>query len=300
VTIANGGNELRSGNLSYSQRIGDDGMRLTAAFGLTRSRPGFTLSQFDTKTQSETADIDVTYPVILQRSHSLTAGLGFSYLNTEVELLGDQFSRDRIRTASAVVNFTQTGFLGGRNGGTLKLTQGLPFFAASDPDEHETSRSDSEPDFTTLSLDLVHARRLGNRFDLVGKASGQYSLIPLPASQEFSLGGASYGRAFNSGELTGEHGASASAEIGYDWKMGLPQVGRSRPYVFLDYGVAWDEETSSSTGSRLALGSTGLGIQLSMFGWSDIRMEYDVPLVRTPENEGDRNGRFFVFMNGQF
>ncbi len=300
ATIAHETEELRSASLSYSQRIGVNGMRVAGVFGITKSNPGFTLKEFDTVTRSESGDIDLSYPILLQRNYSLTAGLGFSYLNTEVELLSDRFSRDRIRTARATVNFTQTGFLGGRNGGVFELTQGLPILAASDPDVHATSRADSEPDFTMLTLDLVHARALGHRFDLLARASGQYAFGPLPASHEFALGGARYGRAFNSGELTGELGGALSAELGYDWRIDLRHVGRTRPYAFFDYGVTWNEETSSSAGSRLGLGSTGLGMQVNLFNWSDLRMEYAVPLGRTPGNEEDRNGRFFVFMSARF
>ncbi len=300
VTIANGIREFQSLDLSYEQRIGVDGLRFRADFGVSKSWPGFTLEQFDTKTQSAEGELNLTYPILLQRNHSLTAGLGLSYLNTEVELLGDRFTRDRIRTAQAVISFTQTGFLGGRNGGVLELTQGLPTLAASDPDKDAMSRGDTEPDFTMLTLDLVHARALGRRFDLFARTTGQYSFTPLPASHEFDLGGEDYGRAFNSGELTGELGAAVSVEIGYDVKHNLPRVGRTRPYLFADYGVAWNEETSSSLGSRLALGSTGLGFQVDLFNTADMRMEYAIPLARTPSNEGDRNGRFFFFLNTRF
>jgi len=121
ATFAAQTDELKSGSLSYSQRIGADGMRVSGVFGITKSEPGFTLKQFDAITRSASGDIDLSYPILLQRNYTATAGMGFSYLDSEVELLGDQFSRDRIRTARAVVSFTQTGFLGGRHGGVFEL-----------------------------------------------------------------------------------------------------------------------------------------------------------------------------------
>lgn len=300
VSVARDTDELKSIGARYSQPIGTNGLSLGGSFRVTNSNPGFTLGQFGTRTKSRSGDLDLTYPLILRRGQALNVGLGLSYLDSEIELLGSTHSRDRIRTARASVGFSQSGFLGGRNGANFEFTQGLPILAATDPDRKDTSRADSEPNFNKVTLDLVHTRSFMRRFDLRARATGQYGFIPLPASHEFALGGERYGRAFNPGELTGESGFGVSFEAGYNFEPGLPAIRRARPYAFYDFGVAWNEQTSSSTPLRKSLGSTGLGVRANLLGWSDLRMEYAVPVGHTPGNEGDRSGRFFFFVSARF
>lgn len=293
--------ELKAFGLDYSQPVGADGLRVAAGVGYNVSEPGFTLDQFDVETTSLSANLDATYPLIRSRDRTLTLGAGLAFLNTEVDLLGGDFSRDRIRTLNAVLNYSQSGLLGGNSGLTLRFTQGLPVLAATDPDKDTTSRADAEPTFNRLNLDVVHAQPLPGRFSLLVSASGQYAASPLPAAEEFALGGERFGRAYNPAEITGERGIALSLEMGYDYNPKYELLERVRPYVFYDFGKSWDESSSSSAGLAQSLASAGLGVRMNLAYGATLDFEYAHPLTRTPSNQsGDKDGRFFVFIGFHF
>jgi hemolysin activation/secretion protein len=158
------------------------------------------------------------------------------------------------------------------------------------------SRADANPWFNKVTLDMVHAQPLFAGLNLRLSAKGQYARAPTPASEEFSVGGADYGRAYNSGEATGEDGVAASAELTYmpGWK--IPMVNRLQPYGFYDFGKAWDRRSDSSTGLAQSLSSAGFGIRSYLINGLTFRLEYAYPLTKQPSNQTDgKNGRVFFF-----
>jgi hemolysin activation/secretion protein len=301
ATVTQETRELRSAGLEYGQPIGTEGMRLKATAALTRSRPGFTLQTFGVITTSANASIDLSYPLIRTRARSLTLSGGLSLLNTNVHLLGENFRRDKIRSARAGLSYSHSGFLGGNSGATLSAVQGLPLLDHSDPDEQTMSRADAEPAFTKLTLGVVHTQPLPAGFDLNLNASGQYSLSALAASEEFAVGGAAYGRAYNGGEITGEHGAALALELGYEIPYRDTYIRRAKPYIFYDVGKTWDKATPSATGINQSLASGGVGIRVNLPKGATFDLEYARPLTRKPSNQStDRYGRLFVFLGFKF
>ena len=301
ATVTRRPRELKSIALTLSQPLGYEGLVLSAGGGYTRAEPGFTLKRFAVETETIHADLDLSYPIIRTRAQTLTAAVGFSYLNTVVDLLGVRFSRDRIRTAGAGLTYSENGFLGGASRVTLGLAQALDILAASDPDEDLTSRADSEPTFTKVGLDVVRSQPLFGGLDLMLSATAQYAFAPLPAAEEFALGGARYGRAYNPGEITGENGVAASVEVGYGLVPDDPLILGVKPYGFYDFGKAWDERTGSSLGLAHSLSSAGFGVRIDLIRGVTLDFEYAHPLTRTPSNQsGGKQGRFFVFIGARF
>ena len=136
---------------------------------------------------------------------------------------------------------------------------------------------------------------------------GQVALQPLPAAEEFALGGTRFGRAYDPGVITGEHGLALSLELGYDMPLGgdlyddlSPFIQRVRPYIPYDSGKAWDDDTSASQGLAQSLSSAGVGLRMQFAYGVNLTLEYARPLTRTPDTEGDKDGRFFVFLGVNF
>lgn len=126
--------------------------------------------------------------------------------------------------------------------------------------------------------------------------TGQYARAPTPASEEFSLGGDGFGRAYNSGELTGEDGIAVVAELSYYFRPKVDYLTYLQPYGFYDFGKIWDKSSSSSLGLKQSLSSAGIGVRLGLIKGLTARLEYNHPLTREPSNQaGEKHGRLFFF-----
>jgi hemolysin activation/secretion protein len=257
--------ELATLDLNYIHPLGAEGLRFNGSVGYSKSEPGFTLEPFDVETDSLNITMGLSYPLVRSRKRNLTLHGEFGYLNTEVDLLGAEFNRDRLRTALAGLSYRQADFLNGTLNITGQVIQGLPILGATDPDQDATSRADAEPTYTKAVIDVVHSQALAERVALTVSVNAQYAFAPLPAAEEFALGGERFGRAYNPGEITGEHGIAVSAELGYDLPVEIEYVERVRPYLFYDFGKAWDQDTASSDGLVQSLSSAGLGLRASNF-----------------------------------
>ncbi len=150
-------------------------------------------------------------------------------------------------------------------------------------------------------LDVVHVQPIVDDLSLRIATIGQFARAPLPASEEFSVGGSRFGRAYNSGEATGEDGVAISAELGYAIRPETSLIRQFRPYGFYDYGKAWDQRSSSSEGLDQSLASIGLGFRMRIIHGGTLRLEYSYPLTHKPSNQsGDKHGRLFFFGRWRF
>lgn len=299
--------ELKSLAIRYNQPIGSEGLRLELDVNYAVTKPGFTLDQFDVETKSLRAELHARYPLIRTRAETLYLDAGIGVVEADVDSLGQDFSKDRLREVLGGLTYLRSDVLGGRSGVRIRVVQGIPLFGASDPDSDDTARADAEPDFTKISLDATHLQPLFDRFGLIVAVRGQIALQPLPAAEEFALGGARFGRAYDPGEITGEHGLALSLEIGYDVPLGdylsddvIGIIQRVRPYIYYDVGKAWDMDTSTSEGLVQSLSSVGAGLRIELAYGINLALEYARPLTRTPNTEDDRNGRLLFFFGVNF
>lgn len=292
--------ELKAVDLTYSHPIGSEGLLAGGTLSHSRARPGFTLQSLEVQTETTSAQISANYPVIRSREHTLRISGGLGLLNSKVDVLKAPFSRDRLRTARAGVSYNQAGFLGGGSGVSGTVIQGLPILAATEPDKETTSRADADNAYTKFTGEIVHRQPLIERLSALVSISGQYSRTSLPAAEEFSLGGARFGRAYNVGEFTGEHGVAASAEISYNVEIQNTVVNSLIPYIFFDAGKVWDKSSASSQGLSRSLSSAGTGVRVGLPFGANLRFEYAKPVTHRPSNKGDKVGRFFMFLSAQF
>lgn len=280
----------------YAQPIGAEGLRIGLVAEYSESKPGFTLDQFNVETETIDLTADLSYPVIRSREENLSVGIGVTYRDTAVDLLGGRFNRDRIRLARANLTYNNVGFLGGSSSAAVALSQAFPIFDATDPDKDPMSRKDANPYFGKATLDLVHAQPLAKGLALRLRVSGQVARTPTTASEEFSIGGADYGRAYNSGEATGEDGIAGSAELSYTPDLKVPYIRRLQPYGFYDIGKAWDRKSNTSAGLSQSLSSVGIGIRVFALFGLNFRLEYAYPLTKHPSNQNNgKKGRVFFF-----
>src|SRR5204863_667427 len=108
-------------------------------------------------------------------------------------------------------------------------------------------------------------RMLGDKWRIEGAATGQISQDALPAAEMLSLGGASYGRAFETGAVAGDSGIAGMLQLTRTFDK-IPWVKGSEAYAFIDGGRLWLEDRPGLTASDYDIGSAGAGVR---FGVSD-------------------------------
>lgn len=301
LSEAGGLREKKAISTSYQQPIGFDGLRLDASVSYTDSKPGSTLAEFSVETTTLEVTSDLSYPVIRSRAQSLTLGGGFTFRNAAVDLLHQPFNRDRLRLIRAQANYSNAALLGGSTRIILGVTQSMQILNATDPRSDSTSRGDADMDFAKMNLDVVYARPLFAGLSAQISATAQYATRPMPASEEFSLGGDGFGRAYNSGELSGEDGVGFSAELSRSLGIKAPYLRYLNGYGFYDIGKVWDRASASSLGPADSLVSAGAGLRAGLAYGLTLRLEYDYPLTREPSHQnGEKHGRIFFFASWSY
>ncbi|WDI33037.1 ShlB/FhaC/HecB family hemolysin secretion/activation protein [Hyphococcus flavus] len=283
-------NELSLAELSYHLPLLDSGTYATFSGMLSKFNAGASLATLDTETQTKRLSFSLSHPIIRKRKTSLWANIGIEGRNIEEEQLGLPSFDDKLRTVSAWTNFRSEHW----NGYTTvfgKVTRGLDMFGAT-VDSTSLSRPDANGEFTKFEAQISRYQNIGQVFGVYASVAGQSSLDPLLASEEFSLGGARFGRAYDYGELTGDDGAAAIIELRYGRNPNLAFLDFYQFYGFYDYGVVWNDNAAPGF-EELSLSSVGGGLRLTLPLSISVTMEAAKPLDTTPFTLDDDWRGFF-------
>ena len=103
-------------------------------------------------------------------------------------LLGDLFSRDKIRMLRAGLNYDWIDRTG-RNFIALSIFQGLSdALGAMESNDTKSSRFGADNRFTKAYLNLVRVQRIVDRVSIILRGAGQATTRPLVAIEEFYIG----------------------------------------------------------------------------------------------------------------
>lgn len=287
--------------VEHSRYLTADGLRLLAQGLYSRSRPGDELADVGIEGEQILVDIGLEYPLYQTRLTTLHGTIGGYYLNSQIDVSNGalQVTRDRIRHLYAKLEGVDRDSLG-YSKATVELRQGLKILNASEiGKEPLLSRNDGRADFTVVQVSAERLLQFTDEFSFLAKASGQYAFTPLLASQEFEIGGLSFGRGFDPSELTGDHGVGVSGEARYRTRFGgagLPVTAEG--YAFVDYGHIWN--VGEGVPDKGDLFTAGAGVRLFLpekfvLGL-EVAFPLDQPLARTKSDDP----RFFVNASKQF
>ncbi len=244
-------------SLSYSTKLGSDGLGLTASFGQLFTRP----KDDPVRGTAATVGVVLNYPLIRGYQQNLYLSLGLDGQNSDNAAYGENLYSDHTRAVRGSLSYTKaTPTRVISLNGTASL--GVNIFGAR-----------ANPLITDTGFDKVNGQigidqALGKTFvvRLRGSAQGSWGL--LPGSEQFSLGGDQFGRAFPSAYVLGDFGAAGSAELGWRSATIWPrQLKGSEVYSFVDGGST----TSRPRVQGLLpletydLASSGLGVRLDFY-----------------------------------
>ena len=143
---------------------------------------------------------------------------------------------------------------------------------------------------------MIRLQRISEDWQVLFQAKGQTSLDRLLGSQRIGFGGSTYGRGFNSNQITGDQGMGMLVEVAWDQDTEVLGLRNYQFYGFYDYAITWTkvrEQPSQFRVLKRVISSYGLGMrtkfefpagdELLRFG---VNLEYAKPIIgeRTAEN----------------
>lgn len=296
-TIPDDPGELALAEVAYQLPLLGAGTYAGISGAVSKFDAGASLATIDTETRTKRLAFSLSHPIIRKRKTSLWANVGFEGRNIEEEQLGVLNFDDKIRVASAWTNFRRDHW----NGYTTvygKASRGVDMFGAT-VDETSLSRPDANGEFTKFEVQISRYQNIGKVFGLYASFAGQTSLDPLLASEEFSLGGARFGRAYDYGELTGDDGVATLVELRYGRDPNIPFLDFYQFYGFYDYGAVWNDNAAPGF-EKLSLSSAGGGLRLTFPSSIYATVEIAKPLDHVPFTQGDRDWRGFFSVSKSF
>ncbi|WDP89284.1 MAG: ShlB/FhaC/HecB family hemolysin secretion/activation protein [Desulfobacter sp.] len=295
--------EQKYAALTYKQPVGTEGAVVSLSANMNRSEPdGQFMRLTEVETESENYKISYEYPHIRTRKKNLRSRISFEHRKSKTQQLNQVSALDKIRVLTAGATYDFVDKANATNLLDLSISQGLDILDATKTGSDNLSRSDGRSDFTKLNIMATRSQPLSNKWGLQFGMIGQYSFSDLLSSQEFGFGGAQYGRAYDSSEITGDHGIAFKTELQYAQQSQLPFLNSWQLYSFYDIGKVWQLSSLPGEESNESAASAGLGFRFnSPFNISG-SLEMAVPLTRpvAAESPGGKDPRFFFNLNSSF
>jgi hemolysin activation/secretion protein len=295
--------ELKFADLSHERQIGTEGLRVIARVATTDTKPGQELKVLPVEGESQLADIEVQYPVLRSRQYNLNILGGFNATNSETDVANLNVAKDRVRSVRAGGRFDSSDQWAGINVVDLQFTKGVDWLNATE-NGLGRSKANGDQEFFKTNLSLLRLQELGyaagGNFSLQLAASGQYSKDALLSAEEFSIGGGEFGRAFDSGETTGDKGVAGSVELRYGSSLDTPFLNSYELYGFYDLGKAWNIDPVVGETEAESLASAGLGTRFNLPYDLSGYAEISKPLTKPVDAEQDEDSRFFFSLTKRF
>lgn len=299
-TSPNDPNELQYGQVYYLQPIGSDGFQLALTGSYSATEPDDAFAPVNRRGSSVYASLGLNYPLLRMRNESIWLKSRFDLRNTDDKTDLGIVSDDRLRVARLQVDYFRVDEWSGSNFISVGVAHGLDILGASGASHRFASRIDGEVQFTKIFADLYRSQGLwSDEWVLALRASGQKSSAPLLSSEEFGLGGARFGRAYEYGELTGDSGLAGSLELQYQPDFALSFLDDVTVYGFYDIGAIWDRHQSADL-RRDSLASAGGGVRFRLMEQLNAVVEVAKPLTRDTSRSDDRSPQVHFSLAWQF
>lgn len=290
VVTAPSPSSLLFGQLRYDVPLGSNGTRLNL-YGLAGDyEVGQEFAVLGMQGNGRSFGVSVVQPRIKTRNRSLLWELGLDLKNSELELLGQRSSYDKIR--SARLGFALDELRPGtnaRNMASVYLHQGLGenLGGMTDGDPF-ASRSGADNSFSKVVVDLARVQQLDQRSYLIAKLGGQLTDSPLVAGEQFDIGGADSVRGYPQSEFLGDSGLRASLE----WRHS-PGVGNYfgwlrdfQTALFLDYGLIANKSPLPGQPKAESVSGVGIGFRADLTNGFFLRADLGYALSKAPANGG--------------
>ena len=246
---------------------------------------GQALSEFNITSTTWGYGFHLSHPFLRTRFQNLTGEFGFESKDATQFLLGDLFSRDKIRMLRAGLNYDWIDSTG-RNFIALSIFQGLSdALGAMENNDTKSSRFGADNRFTKAYLNLLRVQRIVDRVSIIFRGAGQATTRPLVAVEEFYIGGADSVRGYPPGEFLGDDGYNVSTELRVS---PLPNQEILQLALFVDHGGVSIKDPPSGVKKYNHLTGAGFGFRLNLPYNINGRFDVGFPVQPPKASTGDR------------
>lgn len=268
------------GQISEQVFLGGSGLSLRVYGGSGRETPSGSLAAEGYLGNTTVFGARLTYPLLRARQQSLNVYGAFDGLVSQIDLNPAGFSisasHDSLRILRVGLDYARSDLLFGDNRGAVNaasvtLSHGLSILGASPNGAANAARVNERTDFVKLSFQVSRTQTLfqpwrGASLALMGRLVGQWSPDILPPAEEFYLGGFQYTRGYYAGEVSGDKGLAATAELQLNTDVDLHRIGLSETvplqvYTFYDWGEVWQND---QFGVNMHVASIGGGLRFPL------------------------------------
>jgi hemolysin activation/secretion protein len=266
------------------------------------TEPGAELRAFGTKGNALNLESTASYSIIRSRDLNLTASGGFAFrdVRSSNASVSPLFS-DHVRSLNVGAFFNALDSWGGYSTLSLKVTQGLDVLGATTQASVNKSRASADGQFTRAEFAATRTQPLTDRLTLSLGAGGQTSFREsLLASEQYSLGGYSYNRAYDPSEVTGDAAIAGRAEFQFAAADQVSIFSGIAPYAFYEGGQVWQAKPLPGEKPTESLFSLGAGLRFLLAGRFSADVEWAKPIERDVAAYANRDSRVFFSITTSF
>lgn len=294
--------ESRFFELQHTEPVGDDGAKLTLDASHSHTEPGDALKATGIVGDSDFLQAKLEQPFIRSRQENLTGRILFDIRNSNTDVFKTtELDNDKLRMAHGGGDYDFTDKWLGIDVIDTQVSHGLNIFGATGSGI-DRSNPHGDSDFTKFNLDLSRTQPLPHDFSVLAAVSGQFAFAPLLTAEQFALGGANYGRAYDSSELSGDQGLAGKVELRYTRTPGERYLNSYQFYGYHDIGRVWIRGGGLGADDKKSLSFAGPGVRVSFTENLSASLEAGVPLTKPASNQGDHGNdpRVFFSVTGRF
>nr|WP_047577487.1 POTRA domain-containing protein [Methylobacterium sp. ZNC0032] len=290
--------EMRYGRIAYDLPLGSDSWRIGVAASHSENWPGDLRRYLRNRSQTDTVEARISYAPILSQMQSLwlTASLGVTRAS-ERDFIGPVFA-DRIGIASFTADYKLHLRPSSWTYVSATARKGLGLIDGQPDSADWLSRHDASPYFALINGSLTHYENVSENWSIKLAAVGQLASGPLLASQQYALGGLSFGRGFDAGWISGDDAIAGSAELRYDQSLSLKFLKGYQLFTFIEGGAARTKLAGHDLDQSFA--SVGAGVRL--FLTEDLHLSVGIakPVMVNSPFEPKKNARLLFSLSNIF
>lgn len=296
--ISNPFSRSKSVGVNYDMLLTDSGTTLGLNAAYANSLPGRELADLDVESDVYAYTATVTHPLIRSRLQNLRIMGQFEARDVSTDILDTPFTRDRLRIARLGLSYDRTDRWNGITAVRGTLHQGLHGLGATENGSELASRADGRSDFFKITMEVTRLQQVSDNVSFVAALAGQYTPHKLLASEEFALGGGSFGRGYDYGEMSADKGIAASLEVRYALPHTYLPYG-SHLYGFIDGGRLWAHDDAPEL-EQDSLASFGAGMRANLSKNVFATVEIAKPINPVVGTQGDKNPRIFFSISAYY
>lgn len=212
-----------------------------------------------------TFGLTTAWPILRGYKRNLSLTLGLDGIDSDAAAFGTTISSDHTRALRGAAGYSYAGAKTALSAG-ITVSRGLDILSA------RALAGFTDTVFTKVNGRATYDAQIGKRLFVHLRAAGQYSRDRLPGAERFAVGGADFGRAFDTALLSGDRGAAASAELAV--RPNLPaRLAGSELYGFVDAATLRIVARGSYAAGDFDLASAGAGMRLAYTSRASVQLE---------------------------